>query len=118
MGSEKFNEEKLRTSVFFVEATSFEQRALWKEFRTEGYGNDCWEQDGSGFTQIIGYVGCSEKMPVNVAFSFAILFGSRICFFETISRYCDKESVRAYIRENYSGKITDPDNFNPTLLKK
>ena len=107
-------EERLKTSVFFIEATSFEKHYLWKEFEKE----TGWEQDLMGFGQMIGHIG--KNKPVFVSFSFAKIHGKIICFYEVTSRYADHTMVEEWIEKNYPVKwdnntrraMTDAMNFH------
>jgi len=103
-------EMKMKTSVFFIEANSYEQLMLWKEFKKETN----WEEDGCGFTQVIGFIGGDENMPVNVSFFFAKVWGKRICFFDVCSRFSDSEMVMEWIKKNYPVKY---DNLQRWAIK-
>lgn len=109
-------EYKLKSSVFFIEATTFEQLCLWKENKDKVN----WEQDVQGFTHIIGYIDPgAQKMPVNVCFTFEKIYGQRICFFNVVSRYADHTMVEDWLKKHYPVKydngqrdaITDALNF-------
>lgn len=110
-------EDKLKTSVFFIEATSCEQFYLWKEWNKE-----CnWQEDNFGHSQIIGFLDKKKKVkPINISFSFAKIFGKRICFYTAISRFIDQELIREWLDKNYpvmwdNGKrraIADAQNFH------
>ena len=93
-------EQKLKETVFFVEANDFERLALWSDNRArEGQGHHLdWKQDMMGFGQTIGYVNGRKHQPVCVSFSFALLNGKRICFYEVTSRFSDSVMVRSSSR--------------------
>lgn len=91
------NEEKLKESVFFVEAGSYETLCLWKDFR----GKYTFVQDNLGFWQVIGYINEDRSMPVGVSFSFVIIAGRRVCYYETTSRFVDTEMVEKFLKDNY-----------------
>lgn len=94
-------EEKMKTTVFFIEANSFEILQLWKECKEETK----WEEDSMGFSQVIGYLDEHNEMkPVNVSFTFAKIFGKRICFYDVISRFSDSQMVENYLETNYPVK--------------
>jgi hypothetical protein len=93
-------EEKITTSVFFIEANSYETLSLWKEFAKETK----WEQDNLGFYQKIGCIDNDENKPIFVSFMFVKIFGKRICFYETTSRYNDSVLVENWIKTNYPVK--------------
>lgn len=92
---ESEKEEKMRSSVAFIKATSNEQFMFWQQ------NKDIYVQDCLGFSQLITLIDSDKNKPVRVSFSFAHILGKRICFFETISRYDDKEAVRAWLEKNY-----------------
>ena len=111
------NEEKLKTTTFFIEATSYERFSLWKEHHEK----EMWEEDNMGFWTQIGQLG--KGKPVCVSFSFAKLWGTRICFYDVTSRYSDYTMVENYIKDNYPVKwdngtrvaMTDAMNFHLAL---
>lgn len=57
-----------------------------------------WEQISSGFSIKIGNV---NEMPVNVSFSFAIINGKKICFYEAISRIVDYVMVEDWLIDRF-----------------
>ena len=111
------NEEKMASSVFFIEATSYEQMCLWKE----NHQQTDWEEDVTGFIQKIGTLG--RNKPVCVVFTFAKIYGKRICFYEVTSRYADYKMVEDYLEKNYPVRwdnntrraMTDAMNFHLTI---
>jgi len=113
-------DEKMKTSIFFVEANSYEELCLWREFS----GEVVWEQDSAGFSQIIGFIGDRKKKRlVNVSFSFALINGQRICFYDTVSRFVDHTMVGKFLNKYYPVKYdnntkrakTDAMNFGDVL---
>jgi len=120
--TEKFktSEEKLQESVFFVEATSCEQFYLWKEHHKVDF---FWEEDPCGFSQVIGCIDGDENKVVNVCFRFAGILGSRVCFYEVVSRYSDATMVEEWIETNYPKKwdkghrraMTNATNFHHAI---
>ena len=109
-------EEKLKSTVFFVEADSFTQHALWKQWHDKNIG---WEEDNSGFGSCIGNIG-KKKREVWVSFMFAKIFGKRICFYHATSRFVDHTMIEKYLETNYPVKwdkgtrraMCDADNFH------
>lgn len=95
--SEKQKEQKLKETVYFVEATGYEQLCIWQENHKE---ND-WVQDMCGFSQVIGYLDKKKTKPVNVSFTFAVVNGQRICFYDVVSRYADHQMVEKFLEKNY-----------------
>lgn len=113
-------EQKLKETVFFVEATGCERHFLWKE-NEERKGQEHhldWKQDMMSFWETIGYIGKGKSRPVCVSFSFALLDGKRVCFYDATSRYVDHTMVEEFI-ERYPVKwdgtrraMTDAMNFH------
>jgi len=107
---------KLKSSIFFVEATSTEQYYLWKEY----HERVTWVQDYEGFAETIGHI---NSRPVVVSYKFAEIFGKRICFYEATSTIVDHTMVEAFIKENYPIKydndsrtaMTDAMNFHNAI---
>jgi len=107
---------KLKSSLFFIKANSFEQHCLWKEYKDEIN----WEEDKRGFVERIGYIDEDKNKQVLLLFTFAKIYGKRICFFEVLSRYSDSLMVEAYFTRNYPVKwdngtrnaFTDAMNFH------
>ena len=92
-------EEKLKSVVFFIEATMFEQHTLWEKHK------DIldWNGDSEGFMRTIGRIGKKKKnRPVCVMFSFATINGDkRICFYHACSRFVDNNFVKKYLIKNF-----------------
>jgi hypothetical protein len=116
--------EKLKTCVFFIEATHFEQFTLWKQNNDNTWDNQIeWEQDLAGFGTTIGYINENKDLPVVVQFFFAKLNGHRVCFYEATSRYVDHTLVEQYIDKNFPVKwdngtrraLTDANNFHHAI---
>lgn len=57
-----------------------------------------WEQISAGFGITIGHVG---KMPVTVSFSFAIINGKKICFYEATSRVVNHKMIEDWLIERF-----------------
>lgn len=116
-GGVDINEAKLATTVFFIEANSFEQLMLWKEHKDETN----WKEDSSGFYRQIGNI--DKGKPVTVSFNFAEIYGKRICFYYVSSRYADYTMVEDWFKENYPVKydgdsrlaMTDAMNFHHAI---
>lgn len=113
-------EKKIQETVFFIEANSFETHTLWKEHHQKDF---LWGEDNMGFSQIIGHIDGDPDKPVNVCFMFAIIFGSRVCFYDVCSRYSDSEMVEKWIEANYPRKwdnghrraMTSAQNFHHAI---
>lgn len=111
-----FDEQKLKSVVFFIEATSFEQFSLWKEYHKESQ----WESNLLGFSMVIGFLDKAKKKPVNVSFTFVKIFDKLICFYDVVSRYSDSTMVEEWLWKNFPVKwdggirlaYTDANNFH------
>lgn len=122
-----FNEQerKLKETVFFIETTSCERQFLWEENqRCKGQDHHVdWKQDMMGFWQTIGHVNGRKHQPVCVSFSFALLNGKRVCFYEVTSRFSDSVMVEEFIEKRYPVKwdngtrraMTDAMNFHHVI---
>jgi len=109
------NEDKLKSTVFFIEADSFSKHVLWKD----NHKNCDWKEDTSGFHTKIGHIGKGNKRPVTVMFFFAKIYDQRICFYNATSRFVDHDMVEEYIKENWpvrynngSWAMCDAENFH------
>lgn len=101
------NEELFRDVEWLVEANSNERHELWREFHTRHK----WEQVGQGFgytiveleTKVKKALGKTVKsstkqtLPVCVDFSFAIIDGHKVCFYNTGSRLAHSGYVEAFL---------------------
>jgi len=94
-------EEKLKSSVFFIEATGYERLMIWKEYHEKVM----WEEDREGFWTQVGQIG--KNKPVCASFCFAEILGQRICFYEPTSRYVDHEMIEKYIEKTCHPKKWD-----------
>lgn len=114
---------RLKDSVFFVEANSFERHALWREHGSEERPMDGavdWKEDNMGLNLTIGHFG---DMPVCVSFFFDILNGKRICFYEMTSMVTHSQMFddffNKYINRKYDNDsrraLTDAQNFHLAL---
>lgn len=102
----------LKRVSFFVEATSEEKFHLWKDnkYFTEPKYKHTWKEDLAGFSQVIGYIKNDEDMPVCVEFTFAILDGFRVCFYNATSRFVDHKMIEDFILKNYPVHYNDDCN--------
>lgn len=111
-------EDKLKESCFFVNATHFERMHLYNFYAGREYN---FEFDAVGFWRRVGYIMNNKHYPVCVSFSFIKIDGRQICFYETTSRYTDYFLVEEYIKENYPVKygrrvaMTNASNFHHVL---
>jgi hypothetical protein len=100
--SSRVYDKRFADTVFFIEATGFEQQILWEQNDKRPAGERLsWGEDCRGFIHVIGYV---DSRPVNVSFSFATLNGARVCFYEAVSQVVDFEMVDKFLREELGMK--------------
>lgn len=111
---------RLRETVYVVEATSYEQQALWLEYsneaRAEGWGSPgtrrvTWGQDPSGWSHVVGELA---GLPVNVSFRWALICGRRVLFWYACSRVVDSEMCETWLMTHvpaYLDHHTDAQNF-------
>lgn len=95
-------ESKMQSSVFFVETNSFEHLSLWREWKNEwNYKQEDWEQDNTGHIVEVGRISNHKNKPVCVSFTFAKLFGQRVCFYYVCSNFSDYQMVEKWFKTNY-----------------
>jgi len=76
-----------------------------------------WEQVMNGFSLTIGYV---KKSPVCVSFSFAVINGKKVCFYDCTSQIADHQMIEDWLisrfqltHDNYSRwNHTNSSNFH------
>lgn len=109
-------ENKMKSSVFFIEANSFEQLSLWRSWKDEwNYKHEDWEQDSTGHIIEVGRISNHKNKPVCVSFRFAKLFGQRVCFYNVCSNFSDYQMVENWIKTYDNGRRvakTDAMNFH------
>lgn len=112
---------RLTEAVYVVEATSYEQLALWREFSAEsaqhgwGTGTATWKQDNWGFLSEVGQLA---GFPVVVCLTFARIYGRLVAFYESTSRVVDHQMVEEWMRAHvpaYDGHHTNAMNFGHCL---
>ena len=93
----------------FIEATRFEQVALWKEhqFKPEGYG----------YARKLGDFG---DAPVWISLSCVDHEGLRLCFWEATSQVVDYRLADDFFKKylDNGAHKTDPTNFHNIRKKK
>lgn len=116
--AQKAEDERFNSVVFFIEADSYAQQSLWEQYNKETN----WKQDTKGYFQQLGMIDNDENKPVCVSFSFAEIFGKRICFYECCSRYMDANIIETWIKKYYPVKwnnnqyaMTDATNFHHAM---
>lgn len=108
--------ENLKKTSFFIEANSFEQHCLWREFNKKFK----WVDISSGCSLHIGNINNDENMSVWVSFNFVTIFNKVICFWYPTSRFVDHNLITNFIQDNYPVKwnnntlyaMTDANNFH------
>lgn len=92
--------ERLKDVVFVVEASSFEQRALWNHntFYDKESGKT-WENDLGGQMVTIGHVA---DRPICVSLSFAKINGRKVLFTEITSELADYKLLDRWLEVNCS----------------
>lgn len=94
--------EKLKSSVFFVEANDFERHMLWNRDH-EKYD---WVEDSSGKYFFVGNVKGTEH-PVYVSCSYAEILGQRVCFYYPSGTWVDWDLIDAWLMEKSEMKRYD-----------
>jgi hypothetical protein len=112
------HDEKLKRVSFFVEANSYEQLSLWREFYKNVKPEERleWIQDSLGFMRQVGEL---KNKPVMVSFSFYVIGNTYICFYYACSNFVDYKMVEDYIKTNFPvmydndtrAAMTDASNF-------
>jgi hypothetical protein len=119
-------ENRLKTTVYVVEATSFEQHCLWNQFASDscnnykGYPKVKWEQLHGWYVNV-GKIG---KRECWVSMSFARINGQLIMFYYPTSQVSDSVQTEKWIGQHFNGKwdnnlrsaFGDADNFHNCLL--
>lgn len=109
-----------KEAVFLVEATSYEQLALWSDWAVEGarYGRPdtadrrvAWEQLNPGFAAQAGKVG---EYPVIVSVQFVRIEGCVVAFYEATSRVVDHEMVEEWVEHEFGSPKWDGETRTAT----
>lgn len=86
-------EERVRVTAYAVEASDFEQLALWQE----SHERVPWEHIGTGWLMTVGHV---NRKPVCVATTWQRIHGQIVMFYEATSRMVDHEMVERWIAKH------------------
>lgn len=90
-----------------VEATRFEQLALWQQWHKQS--NWSWVDDSSGYGI---NVGTRAGMPVMIAITWSIIKNRHIMFVYPTSQVVDYRLVDKWIKQNFPhAPKTNADNF-------
>lgn len=97
-------EERLKRTIFAVEATSFEQLMLWRDHahnspnRIPKFPVIEWEQINSGWGVTVGKLG---KRPVVISVSWCKLDGFLVMFWYACSQVSDSKQVDKWFEKNF-----------------
>ena len=90
---------RLKQTMFFVEATRFEQVTLWEKWHDSVWGVEAsilgWDEDCKG---AIHQTGIIDQRPIWTAFFWAKIDGRLVCFYETTSPVADANQTEAWIK--------------------
>lgn len=106
------NDEKLKSTNYFVEADEFAYDELWRKHYHNNNRADKleWVQDRAGFSRTIGSLDLLNQKPVVVKFSFFIINNKYVCFYYPSSRFVDWDMVDKFIAEFGKNKC-NAENF-------
>jgi len=85
--------EKLKTTEYFVEATSTERQLLWEQWNWKIY----WKSEDQGYFETIGYL-C--KRPVSLLLAFATINDHKVCFYESPGLLVDWVMIEKWMRDH------------------
>lgn len=113
-------EQKLKETKFIVEANSYEQFALWKQYSKQHNGDNPkyvkWEEESSGVLITLGELA---EMPVCLSLRWAIIENKRVMFVYQTSMVTDWRMVKEYLKENCPNiEQSDAINFCPRRLRE
>lgn len=96
---------RFKDTVLLIEATSFEQYALWVIYSKQSSSSAQnkvhildWKEDCSGVSYCAGEI---NKLPVMISFTWAHWNGQRVCFYEAVSRAVDWDIVHGFLDVNF-----------------
>src|SRR3990167_5290314 len=88
-------------TVYLVEADSYSQLALWAENdKRESKYKLSWEQLNPGSWFVVGYLDEEKTKPVTVDCAFNRINGRVVCFYTSVSRFCDWNMVEDWFEKN------------------
>lgn len=107
-------EQFLEGVVGWVEATSFEQHCLWKEFHLNG--ETTWIENMSGLGRQIGRL---DNRPIFVSLRTAVVDGHKLLFVDPTSVVVDHDQIEEWLKQTLPAEVyavrTDAINF-PNVL--
>ncbi len=112
-------EDRLKQTVYLIEASHFEQFTLWD--RWAAGSKNCrrlhlkWEQS-NGYLVTVGHL---DKRPIVISMSWDIIEDHPVCFWEPTSELVDHKMIQNWFSKNYTAKThdgryakTNADNFH------
>ena len=118
-------ENRLKRTLFIVEATSFEQFSLWQQHSKTSDSRPSWAQvvdwkEMDGWLVTVGKLG---KRPCCVSMSWARIDGCLVMFYDQCSQVCDSIQTEKWLEKHFSGRYdngtrrawTDAQNFGHCL---
>ncbi len=85
-----------------IDSLSGETKVLVKALNDKVRGSERnrieWKQVMAGFGLTIGYI---KKLPVTLCFTFAILNGKKVCFYECTSRLADHTMIEKWLIKHF-----------------
>lgn len=110
-------ENRLKHTVYLVEADSFAQHALWCQHSSESlwppydtrkgepiYDTQRWEQEGRGWLVTVGELA---KMPVCISVNWYRIDGRWVCFWYACSQVTDSRKAEKWLEEHFQGVTQD-----------
>lgn len=80
-------------TAYVVQATSYEQLCLWKDW----HRHVSWVQDNPGWGKNVGYVG---GLPCVISVSWIIINGCYVMFYTDESQVVDHRMIERWLKEN------------------
>lgn len=121
-------ESRLAKTLFVVEATSFEQLALWRDCAKQNHRGEAdrtrydWQERlcPSGWLVTVGELA---GMPCAITMSWVKIDGQLIAFYYDCSVVTDSRQTEKWLADNFTGKwdsgtrraMTDANNFGHCL---
>jgi len=93
-------ENRLKKTKFLVEANSFEQHCLWKEYVHTATTPLKWEQMNGWLVTVNERKG----RPICICLSWNRVNGHLVCFWNATSQLVDYKLIDKWLKENYDQK--------------
>lgn len=99
-------ENRLKNTVFVVEATDFEVLSLWRNHAKESPENNdyervTWQQMNPGW---IVQVGKLDKRPCCISTQWVKIDGQLVMFYEQCSQVCDSVQTQKWLKKHFKAK--------------